>query len=207
MLDRRPLHRHWHGADPAQQGRHGACGCRRERVLGVHCHVRLHGRSLHQAERRPHEGFARLRQGPRRLRHRGGRRHACSGGARTREGARRPHLRRARRLRGQCGWLRRCGALGRGWRELHEAGHGHGEWNRRRQADRLHQHARDVHPGGGCAGARSRKASLRGEGLRPLRGLDKVPLWPRAGRCGCARGHLLPAHGRPRLPRRVRQHQ
>ena len=70
----------------------------------------------------PAEGLARLRHGPRRLRHRRRRRRAGAGRARARQGARRQDLCRGRRLWRDLRRLRHGGALGRGRGALHEDG-------------------------------------------------------------------------------------
>ncbi len=70
----------------------------------------------------PRQGLARLRRGPRRLRHRRRRRRAGAGRARARQGARRQDLRRGRRLRRDLRRLRHGGAVGRGRGALHEDG-------------------------------------------------------------------------------------
>ena len=87
----------------------------------------------------PRQGLARLRQGPRRLRHRRRRRRAGAGRARARQGARREDLRRGRRLRRDLRRLRHGGAVGRGRGALHEDGA-----RGREGAGRLHQPARHL---------------------------------------------------------------
>ena len=99
--------------------------------------VRRHGRDVVQIQRHAAEGLARLRQGPRRLRHRRRRRRAGAGRARARQGARRQDLCRGRRLWRDLRRLRHGGALGRGRDALHEDGAGDLQG-----ADRLHQSAR-----------------------------------------------------------------
>mmetsp|Transcript_136043 Transcript_136043/g.352747 ORF Transcript_136043/g.352747 Transcript_136043/m.352747 type:complete len:235 (-) Transcript_136043:141-845(-) len=195
LLHGRALHRRGHGADPARQGGHGHGRGRGERVLGVHGHVRLHGRFVDEAERHSSDRLACLRQGSRRLRHRRGRRHARARGARAREGPWSPHLRRVGGLRSQRRRLRRRRAFGRRRGALHEDRHGDGQRDRRREEDRLRQHARHVDTRGRRAGAWGREASLRALGLPAIRGLDEVTLWPRLGGRGRPRSDLLLAHG------------
>ena len=72
----------------------------------------------------PAQGLARLRRGPRRLRHRRRRRRAGARRARARQGARRQDLCRGRRLRRDVRRLRHGGALGRRRGALHAHGAG-----------------------------------------------------------------------------------
>ena len=101
-------------ADPVGQAGHGV----RRRLGGAELDhvefVRRHGRDVVEIQRHAAEGLARLRQGPRRLRHRRRRRRAGAGRARARQGARRQDLRRGRRLWRDLGRLRHGGAVGRG---------------------------------------------------------------------------------------------
>ena len=69
----------------------------------------------------PGEGQPRLRQEPRRLRHRRRRGHGGAGGAGARQGARRAHLRRDRGLWRHLRRLRHGRPVGRGRRALHAA--------------------------------------------------------------------------------------
>ena len=102
-------------------------------------------------QRHAGQGLARLRQGPRRLRHRRRRRRAGAGRARARQGARRQDLCRSRRLWRDLRRLRHGGAFGRGRGALHEDGAGDLQG-----ADRLHQPARHRD-----AGRRSSRRSRR----------------------------------------------
>mmetsp|Transcript_60216 Transcript_60216/g.156286 ORF Transcript_60216/g.156286 Transcript_60216/m.156286 type:complete len:267 (+) Transcript_60216:284-1084(+) len=199
VLHRRALHRRRHGADHAGQGRHGLCRRGRDRVLGIHGHVRLHGCAQHQTQRRPCEGFTSVRPGPRRLRHRRRRRHARAGGLRARQGSRRQDLCGGGGLRRERGRVRRRRAVGRGRGELHEDGSAHGECDQA-AAGGLHQHPRHLHAAWRPAGAQGGEARIRGRGLRPVGGVHEVPVGPCPRRRRRARGHLLAADDRQGLP-------
>mmetsp|Transcript_7892 Transcript_7892/g.11869 ORF Transcript_7892/g.11869 Transcript_7892/m.11869 type:complete len:326 (-) Transcript_7892:333-1310(-) len=191
---RRPLHRHRLRADPPGQGRHGLLRGRRERRLGLHEHVRLHGRALHVLQRQSQEGLQGLRQEPRRILHRRRRGSRHPGGARARQGPRREDLRRARRVRRQLGRVRHGRAQRRGGGEVHGARHGRGEQAQRGEAGGIHQYARYVDAGGRPRRAGGHQEAVRKEGIQPLRRIDEESVGARARSRGRARDHLHYSH-------------
>ena len=158
---------------------------------------------------RPDQGLAPLRQGPRRLRHRRGRRHRRARGAGACQGARRAHLCRGDRLRP----VRRCLPHHRAGRRTATAPTAACAWRSKRAgiepsdintsmptAPRRH---------GRRDRARRRRAPVRQRRRQARHVLDQVGHRASAGRCGSRGGGLLgaghprqyrPADAQPRQP-------
>ena len=148
----------------------------------------------------PGKGLARLRRGPRRLRHCRRRRRAGARGTRACPGARRENLRRGRRLRRH---LRRHGhgaALGRGRGALHANGAGPGQ-----AAGRLYQPACHLDADRRSAGDRGDPRGVRRE-MSADRG-DEIADRAFARRCRRTGGDLLAADDEQRLHLRERQYR
>ncbi len=105
LLDGCARHRRCRAADRARRRRrHGGGRHRKPDLPHRRCRLCRLPRALDRLQRPADQGLAPLRQGPRRLRDRRGRRHRRARGARARQGARRAHLCRGDRLRP----VRRC---------------------------------------------------------------------------------------------------